>query len=69
MRRSQIELKEMSSRYETQRSNLEAQINQLKHTIETNRGEIARLQEINQQRKTENDNLHAEVFRLSAIDY
>ena len=66
-RRSQIELKEISSRYETQRSTLEAQINQLKYVIETNGGEIARLQEINQQRKTENDNMHAEVSIMLAI--
>ena len=60
-KRSQVEITEISLKYEKEKNVLEAQIAQLRNTLELNRKELDKLQDINYQRKQENENLYNEV--------
>lgn len=61
LKKAHNDLREMAVMFETEKNNMEAQLKQLKYIIEANRAEIMMLQEVNQQRKMENEELHGEV--------
>lgn len=62
MRRSQADFEELNMRLESNKGKLEAQIAHLKQTVEQNNREMKKLHEINNQRKEENEELHAQVI-------
>ncbi len=62
MRRSQADSEELNLRLESNRGKLEAQIAHLKQTVEQNNTEMKKLQDINNQRKEENEELHSQVI-------
>ena len=68
LRKSQADFEELNLKFESNKGRLEAQILQFKHTIEQNNKEILKLQEINDQRKEENEHLHYQVFHQSIFD-
>lgn len=56
-----VDFKEIISKLEVEKNNMEEQIKQFKNIIEMHRNEIVRLEEINQHRKRENEWLNKEV--------
>lgn len=59
-----LDFKEMITKLEIEKDNMEEQIKQFKNIINMHRNEIKRLEEINQHRKRENEWLNKEVKRV-----
>ena len=67
LKRSHANMKEATVMFETEKKNMESQLNQLRNIIETNRLEIMRLQESNQQRTVEKESLQTEVLDCDVL--
>lgn len=61
-KKSQADFNELNLRFENERNKMEAQMNQMRQALESGQRENVKLQEINAQRKSENEKLSREVL-------